>query len=39
MKDKRIGVWFSIALAILALSLWLGLKLGAVELCQNLKNR
>jgi hypothetical protein len=29
VKDKSIGVWFSIALAILALSAWLGSKLGA----------
>ncbi len=29
VKDKRIGVWFSLALAILVLSAWLGSKLGA----------
>jgi hypothetical protein len=29
VKDRRIGVWFSLALAILVLSAWLGSKLGA----------
>ena len=29
MKDRRIGVWFSLALTILVLSAWLGSKLGA----------
>jgi hypothetical protein len=29
VKDERIGVWFSLALAILLLSAWLGSKLGA----------
>jgi hypothetical protein len=29
MKDRRIGVWFSVALLILVLSAWLGSKLGA----------
>jgi hypothetical protein len=29
VKDRRIGVWFSLTLAILVLSAWLGSKLGA----------
>jgi hypothetical protein len=29
VKERRIGVWFSLALAILVLSAWLGSKLGA----------
>jgi hypothetical protein len=29
VKDRRIGVWISVALAILVLSAWLGSKLGA----------
>jgi hypothetical protein len=29
VKDKRIGVWFSVALVIMGLSAWVGSKLGA----------
>jgi hypothetical protein len=42
VKDKRIGVWFGLALTILVLSAWLGLKLGtriAVHQYRSAQNR